>query len=89
VSDPLALDEAVRALRLDPNRAVLVRVDDLTVEMRVASTSGATQPVASSVPASELLHDLGPWEGESTEELDALFTSVRQKSNRAVPDLDR
>ena len=44
-----------------------------TAEQRAAKTLG------------DLLPEIGPWEGESGAELDALFT--RQRGDRQVPDL--
>lgn len=89
MSQPLPLDEAVRALKLDPTRAVVARVDDLTVEMRVARPADEAQVPSPEVSAADLLRDLGPWEGESDAEFDDLFRNVRQKTNRVVPNLDR
>jgi hypothetical protein len=83
VSLPLPLEDAVRSLKLDPSHPVRVKVDDeLTVEVRaVTAKSGPEKTVG------ELLDEIGRWEGETGEELDALFANIRQRSNRRVPDL--
>jgi len=39
--------------------------------------------------AAEMLREIGRWEGETYEELVALLAGVRQRTTRAVPDLDR
>ena len=90
VAQPLALDEALKALKRDPTQPVRARVDDeLTVEVRAVTDE--TAEVQSLAPgeksAADLFREIGPWEGERGEELDALFANIRQKSNRRVPDL--
>jgi hypothetical protein len=83
VSQPLPLDEAIQALRRDPTHPVLVKVDEgLTVEVRAVDAVAAA-PAKKTL--GDLLREIGPWEGESGAELDALFT--RQRGNRQVPDL--
>ncbi len=81
MSQPLRLDEAIQALRRDPTQSVRVKLDDgLTVEVR------AVEPVRPpGRTAAEAFREIGRWEGETGDELDALF--ARQHSNRQVPDL--
>jgi hypothetical protein len=83
VSKPLPLDEAIQVLKRDPTHTVRVRVDEeLTVEVRaVAGVEASRKSVA------DVLGEIGRWEGETGEELDALFSDVRQRSNRPVADL--
>jgi uncharacterized protein YbjT (DUF2867 family) len=72
---------AATALRRDPTHPVLVKVDEgLTVEVRAVE---AVQPPKRS--AADVLREIGRWEEETGDELDALF--VRQRSSRQVPDL--
>lgn len=100
VSQPLSLDEAINALRLDPTTPVLVKVDDaLTVELRAVEVAAVAKKTmgellrevaaageqAEKKTAADLFHEIGRWEGESGAELDALF--ARQRGNRQVPDL--
>jgi hypothetical protein len=85
VSQPLALDQAVEALKRDPTHAVRVRVGDMTVELRAVAES----PSAPERTVAEVLREVGPWEGETYDELVALFADVRQRTSRPVPDLDR
>ncbi len=83
MNQPLPLDEAIQALRRDPTHPVRVRVDEeLTVEVRAV----ADEP-APAKTMGDLLREIGRWEGETGEELDALFANIRQRSNRHVPDL--
>jgi len=85
VNQPLALDQAIEALKRDPTHSVRARVGDLTVELRAVSDS--TQAVERS--AADALREIGRWEGETYEELVALFAGVRQRTSRPVPNLDR
>jgi hypothetical protein len=85
VVQPLALEQAVEALKRDPTHAVQARIGDMTVELRAVPDS----PNAAERSAAEVLREIGPWEGESYEELVALFADVRRRTSRPVPDLDR
>ena len=85
MSQPLALDQAVEALKRDPTHAVRARVGDMTVELRAVPES----PAAPERTVAEVLREAGPWEGETYDELVALFADVRQRTSRSVPDLDR
>jgi hypothetical protein len=85
VSQPLPLDQAVEALKRDPTHAVRARVGDMTVELRAVPDSA---PVVER-SAADVLREIGPWEGETYDELVGLFVGVRQRTSRPVPDLDR
>jgi hypothetical protein len=61
---------------------VLVKVDEeLTVEVRAVAPGPILKRSAANV-----FREVGRWEGETGEELDALFDDVRQQANRPVPD---
>ena len=80
MSQPLPLDEAIKALKRDPTHPVRARVDaELTVEVRAVASN---QPPKKS--AADAIRELGQWDGETGAELDALFADVRQRSNRPV-----
>ncbi len=85
VSQHLALDQAVEALKRDPTHAVRARVGDLTVELRAVPDS----PPEVERSAADALREIGPWEGESYDQLVALFAGIRQYTSRHVPDFDR
>lgn len=85
MSHPLALDQAVEALKQDPTHAVRARVGDMTVELRAIPDAAP----AIERSAADALREIGPWEGESYDELVELFGDIRQRSSRDVPDLDR
>jgi hypothetical protein len=57
----------------------------MTVELRAVPDS----PPVVGRSAADALREVGPWEGETYEELVALFAGVRQRTSRVVPDLDR
>jgi hypothetical protein len=75
----------VNALKRDPTHAVLARVGDLTVGIRAVPDS----PPSEERSAADALNEVGRWEGETHEELVALFAGVRRHTSRCVPDLDR
>jgi hypothetical protein len=83
MAQPVPLDDAIKALKRDPAHPVLVKVDEeLTVEVRAVAPRG--EPRKS---AADAFREVGRWEGETGEELDALFADVRQRSNRPVAGL--
>jgi hypothetical protein len=67
------LDEAMDELKRDPNHPVRARVGNLVVEVRVVAAPSAERSAA------DAFAELGPWEGESTEELLALLSEARRK----------
>lgn len=78
----LTLEEAVAQLKRDPTHPVRASVDGLTVEVRaVPEPEGARS-------AADVFAGLGPWAGESTEEILRLLAEARRAgSQRSVPDL--
>jgi len=83
VAQPIPLDDAIKALKRDPAHPVLAKVDDeLTVEVRAVAPGPAVKR-----SAADVFREVGRWEGETGEALDALFADVRQRSNRPVPGL--
>lgn len=77
-----ALEQAIAHLKHDPNQVVTLRVDDIDVELRVlAADSAATS-------AAEGFREIGPWEGETTEEiLEVLAEARRLGTTRTVAGL--
>jgi hypothetical protein len=67
---PASLEEAVAQLKRDPQRPVHARVDDLDVEIRVVADE-------TTVPA-DVFAGVGPWQGETTEELLRVLREARQ-----------
>ena len=85
MSQPLPLDEAVRALKRDPTQPVVARVDDLTVEMRTVT---AVHPAMAPRTVREALAGVA-WHGDETlDELLAFFAEARRHGGSGhVPEL--
>ena len=76
------IEEVVEQLKRDPSHPVRARLGGLTVEVRAVADppSGRT--------AAELFGEIGPWAGETTEEiLELLAEARRQGGRRNVADL--
>lgn len=74
-----SLDDALAALRRDPMHPVRVHVEDMDVELRAIRTPSPE------VPLGDYLASIGPWEGESTEELLDLLHEGRQTGGSKEP----
>ncbi|HEX6737015.1 MAG TPA: hypothetical protein VF310_01965 [Vicinamibacteria bacterium] len=70
------LDEAIEELRRDPSHPVRARSGDLEVEVRVVAEPSAKRTVADALAA------LGPWSGESTEEILEMLADARRKGSQ-------
>ncbi len=78
----VTLEEVVAQLRRDPARAVRTRVGDLTIEVRAIDEPEAP------CSAGDAFAQLGPWAGESTDEiLKVLAEARRAGGRRSVPEL--
>jgi hypothetical protein len=76
------IDEALQQLKREPGQPVRAMVEGLTVEVRVVPDL----PVNRSAAA--LFAEIGPWEGETTDEmLEFLAEARRRGSQRSVPEL--
>lgn len=74
------IEEAVAQLKRDPATVVKLRVDDVTVELR------ALPDHAPAGTAAEVFARIGPWAGETTEELQRILAerSDTGRSRRAI-----
>jgi len=82
VSVVRTIEEEDEQLKQDPTQPVRTRVGDLTIEMRAVAepTTGRT--------AADVFAELGPWEGETTEELLKILAQARHRGGqRLVPEL--
>jgi hypothetical protein len=78
----VTLDEVVAQLKKDPGHPVRARVGDLTIEVRAIDEQ---EPARS---AADVFAELGPWSGESTEEiLDLLAEASTRGGQRPVDEL--
>ena len=73
------LERAVAELRKHPESAVRANCGDLTVELRAVSSPPENRLLGDSLAA------LGPWEGESTEELISRLREAREAGGSAEP----
>jgi hypothetical protein len=64
------IEEAVEQLRAGPDAPVRTRVGDLTIEV---SAVAEPEPQRS---AADVFAELGPWEGETTEEILAILADA-------------
>ena len=70
------LADAIDQLKRDPARPVRAHVQGLTVEVRVVPEAPAERSAA------ELFDRLGPWAGETTDEILAILADARRKSSQ-------
>lgn len=76
------IEDALTQLKTDPTRPVQVEVDGLTIEIRAVEQPPRGKSVA------DILAEIGPWEGETTEEIMAILREARREGGqRQVPDL--
>ena len=76
------IEEAVEQLKRDPTRPVRARVGDLTIEVTAIAEKASGRSAAS------VFAELGPWEGETTEEVLAILAEARHRGGqRPVSDL--
>jgi hypothetical protein len=74
------LEEALMALKHDPSHPVRAHVDDLDVELRAVPHRRRQGPGLGTRMAA-----LGPWQGESTEEIIRILREGREAGGRAAP----
>jgi hypothetical protein len=76
------LEEAVEQLKHDRSRPVRAEVGDMVIEVR------AVNPTIAEGSAADVFAEIGPWLGETTEEMLQLLTAARRRGGqRSVPDL--
>ena len=76
------IEEAVEQLRRDPTRPVRARIGELTIEVTAVAEEASERSAAS------VFAEIGPWEGETTEELLAILAEARHRGGqRPVSDL--
>ncbi len=73
------LEQAVSDLRRDPGRTVRARVDGIEVDLRVVGSSRPPRPLG------DFLASLGPWEGETCEELLRRLREAREAGGSSAP----
>jgi hypothetical protein len=76
----VTLDEVVAQLKKDPGRPVRARVGELTIEVPAVGEQEAAGSAA------DVFSELGPWAGESTEEILRLLAEARRRGGQRKPD---
>jgi hypothetical protein len=74
------LDEALQRLKREPGEPVRATVEGMTVEVRVVPGP----PVIRS--AADVFAEIGPWEGETTEEMLTFLAEARRQSSQRPVD---
>ncbi|MEA2692108.1 MAG: hypothetical protein QOJ16_1495 [Acidobacteriota bacterium] len=69
------IENAVAELKRDPEHPVTAEIDGLVVELRVQGRR----------TAGDIFREIGPWEGESAEELMNLLREARAKGGSGEP----
>jgi hypothetical protein len=76
------LEQVVEQLRREPGRPIRTAVDGFMVEVRAVPDSPGERSAA------DVLSAIGPWAGETTEEILTILANARQSSGqRTVPEL--
>jgi len=84
---PTTVEEAVAALKRDPTHPVRLMLDGIEVELRRSPETGIIQGVNDQSNLGDRIAAIGPWQGESTEELIEILRSGRDESVPKLPDL--
>jgi hypothetical protein len=69
------IDNAVAELKRDPEHPVTAEIDGLVVELRYKGRR----------TADDIFREIGPWEGESAEELSRLLREARKQGGSKEP----
>ncbi|HEX2224071.1 MAG TPA: hypothetical protein VHN15_07680 [Thermoanaerobaculia bacterium] len=69
------IKKAIAALKSDPSQPVTAEIDNLIVEMRVTRR----------VTADDIFREVGPWEGESGEEVMRRIREARDQGSLEIP----
>lgn len=69
------IHQAIEELKHDPGKTVTAEVEGLLIELRCAGFR----------TASEIFEEIGPWEGESEEELTQLLREARTAGGSGEP----
>ncbi len=69
------IDQAIAKLRRDPGKPVLTEIDGLVIELHYKGQRSA----------GDVFREIGPWEGETTEELIELLRQARKEGGSKEP----
>ena len=84
---PKTIEEAVAELKRDPAHPVRLVLDGIEVELRRPPEAGIVHGATDQSNLGDRIAAIGPWEGESTEEVIEILRSRRDETVRKLPDL--
>ena len=84
---PTTLKEAVAELKREPAHPVRLVVDGIDIELRRLPESGVIQGAVDQSDLGDRIAAIGPWQGESTDELVEILRRGGNESARNLPDL--
>lgn len=84
---PTPLEDALAELKRDPAHPVRLVVDGMEIELRRPPESGVTQGAVDQSNLGDRIVAIGPWQGESTDELVEILRPGGDDSTRKLPDL--
>ena len=84
---PMTVEEAVAALKRDPTHPVRLTLDGIEVELRRSPETEIIRGVSDQSNLGDRIAAIGPWQGESTEELIELLRRGRDANVPKLPDL--
>ena len=84
---PCLVFEAVAELKRDPAHPVRLIVDGIEIELRRPPESGVIQGAVDQSNLGDRIAAIGPWQGESTDELVEILRRGGDDTARNLPDL--
>jgi hypothetical protein len=84
---PKTVEEAVAALKRDPAHPVRLMLDGVEVELRRLSETAIIRDEIDQSNLGDRIAAIGPWQGESTEELIEILRGGRDDGVRKMQDL--
>jgi hypothetical protein len=84
---PRTIEEAVAELKRDPAHPIRLMLDGIEVEIRRPPEAVVIQGVVDQSNLGDRIAAIGPWQGESTEELIEILRSGRYENVRKLSDL--
>jgi hypothetical protein len=79
------LDEAVAEIKRAPSHPIRMVVDGIEIEMRAPSSAGVIRGVLDQANLGDRIAAIGPWQGETTDEVIELLRDGREGSIRSGP----
>jgi hypothetical protein len=84
---PKTLDEAVAELKRDPSHPIRLVVDGIEIEMRTPANADVILGALDQANLGDRIAAIGPWQGETTDEVIELLREGRDGALRKLPDL--